>query len=160
MNKIADLGNKKSIDLREQFKNLPTILTTYDDALKDAEVELSIKGKSLEHANRENPSLYSFYDQRRVELKILVDYMEAQVQRTRGRLFRSFTDNFNRELSDRAKDKYVDGEQAYLDIYEIYLEVKEMHGQYESIVEAFKLRGYALNNMTKIRVASMENVIV
>lgn len=160
MSKIMELGDKKATDLKERFKNLPTILAAYEDELEHAEQDLVIKGKSLEVANRENPSLYSYYDQRRMELKTLVDYMDNQVQRTRGRLFKTFTENFNRDLSDRAKDKYIDGEQAYLDIYEIYLEVKEIYNQYESIVEALKLRGYALKNITEIRVHNLENVIL
>lgn len=160
MSKIADLGDKKSDDINKRFKNLASVLTPYDDALAELEGDLKIKGKSLEVANRENPSLYSYYDQRRVELKTLVDYMEKEVDRVRSRLFRSFTENFKRDLSDRAKNQYIDSEQAFLDINEVYLEVKEMYEQFSSAVEAFKLRGYALNNITKIRVASMENVIV
>ncbi len=160
MSRIPDLGDKKSTDVNERFKNLPAILADYTDELKGAEQDIIIKGKSLEGANRENPSLYAYYDQRRVELKTLVEFMENQVQRTRGRLFRTFTENFKRELSDRAKDKYIDGEQAYLDVFEIYLEVKEIYDQYASIVEAIKFRGYSLNNITKARVANMENAIL
>lgn len=158
MSKILDLGDKKSKDLKERFKNLGDILAVYDGELKNAEQDLAIKGKSLENANRENPSHYAFYDQRRMELKTLVDYMENQVQRTRGILFKNFTDNYNRELSDRAKNQYIDGEQAYLDIYEIFLEVQDVYRQYESVVEALKLRGYALKNITEIRVHQLENV--
>lgn len=157
MSRIADLGDKKSLEVKERFKNLPAILADYTNELKDAEHDIVIKGKSLEGANRENASLYSYYDQRRVELKTLVDFMDNQVARTRGRLWRTFTENNNRELSDRTKDKYIDGEQAYLDIFEVYLEVKEVYESYASIVEAIKLRGYSLNNITKARVASMEN---
>lgn len=157
MSRIPDLGDKKSTDVKERFKNLPAILADYNDELKGAEQDIQIKGKSLEGANRENPSLYSYYDQRRVELKTLVEFMDNQVQRTRGKLFRTLTENNNRDLSDRAKDKFIDGEQAYLDIYEIYLEVKEVHESYASIVEAIKFRGYSLNNITKARVANMEN---
>lgn len=160
MSKIQDLGNLKSTDLKERFKNLPEILANYDGELKNSEQDLAVKGKSLENANKENAGLYSYYDQRRLELKTLVDFMDNQVQRTRGRLWRTFTENNNRELSDRTKDKYIDGEQAYLDIYEIYLEVKDLQQQYESVVEAFKLRGYALKNITEIRVASLENVLL
>jgi hypothetical protein len=157
MSKIPDLGNQKATELKERYKNLPDILATYDNELKNSEQDLIIKGKTLEHANKENAPLYHYYDQRRQELKTLVDFMENQVQRVRGRLFRSFTENHNRELSDRAKDKYIDGEQAYLDIFEIYQEVKDIYQQYESVVEAFKLRGYALKNITEIRVAQLEN---
>jgi hypothetical protein len=160
MSKIQDLGNLKSTDLKERFKNLPDLLAAYDGDLKNAEQDLAIKGKSLENANKENPSLHAYYDQRRLELKTLVDFMDNQVSRTRGRLFKAFTENNNRELSDRAKNEYINGEQAYLDIYEIYLEIKDLQQQYESVVEAFKLRGYALKNITEIRIAQMENVLL
>lgn len=160
MSRLSDLGDKKSIELKERFKNLPKILAEYEAELNNAEQDLEIKGKTLERANRENPSLYSYYDQRRMELKTLVDYMDNQVQRSRGRLFKTFTENNNRELSDRAKDKYIDGEQAYLDMYEIYLEVKDLYQQYDSVVEAFKLRGYALKNITEIRIAQLENTVL
>jgi hypothetical protein len=158
MSKIDQLGDKKSTDLKQRYKNLPTVLETYEEVWKYAEQDLAIKGKSLEIANKENSALYAYYDERRVELKTLVDYLELQINKTRGRLWRTFTENNNREISDRSKEKYIDGEQAYLDIYEIYLEVKEMYNQFESVVEAFKLRGYSLNNITKIRVAALENV--
>jgi hypothetical protein len=160
MSKIADLGDKKAVNLKDRFKNLPSILAEYDEALEEAEPYLTLKGKTLVEANRENASRYAFYDERRVELKTLVEYIESQVQRVRGQLFRGFTEQYNRDLSDRAKDKYIDSEQAYLDIYEIYLEVKEMYDQYSSVVEAFKLQGYALRNITEARVASVENATI
>lgn len=160
MNKLQELGDKKAKDLKERYKNLPDILATYDKELINSEQDLAVKGKSLENANKENPALFAYYDQRRLELKTLVDFMENQVQRTRGQLFRSLTENNNRELSDRAKNQYIDGEQAYLDIYEIYLEVKDLYQQYDSVVEAFKLRGYALKNITEIRVAQLDNVVL
>lgn len=160
MTRIADLGNKKAEKLKDRFANLPAILEEYNNALVDAEANLKLKGKTLGEANRENASHYAFYDERRIELKSLVDYMDNQVQRIRGQLFRGFTEQYNRELSDRAKEKYIDAEQPYLDIFEMYLEVKELYEQYCSVVEAFKMQGYSLRNITEARVASVENATI
>ncbi len=63
MSKIPDLGNKKSTDINERFKNLPAVLADYTNEFKNAETDLMIKGKSLEIANRENSSLYSQQEQ-------------------------------------------------------------------------------------------------
>ena len=71
-----------------------------------------------------------------------------------------FTETYNRELSDRQKEKYIDNEEQYLSQYEIYLEIKDVYEQYEAVCNAFQSRGYALNNITKIRVASLEDVII
>lgn len=150
MTRIAALGSK--------LEHLPDILERYENELDGAELQIKLEGKKLEHANVENASWQVFYDQRRIELKTVVDYLDARVQKIRGRLFRSYTESHQRELSDRAKDKYIDNEQAFLDMYELYLEAKELYNKYQAVVDAFTTRGYALNNITKIRVASLEDV--
>lgn len=160
MSRIPDLGDNKATDLNVRFKNLPTILGDYRNDLDTAENDLTIEGKSLEKANRENPSRQYYYHQRFVELGILTKYFEREVERVRGKLFKGLTENNNRDLSDRAKDKYIDNEQAYLDMNEFYLEVKEVKDMYEAIIEAFRNRGYALNNITKTRVAQLEDVLL
>jgi len=147
-------------DLGEKFKHIPEVLAEYEAAYEDYKKNLDLEGKSLENANKENPAWQAYYDERRIELKTLVDYMEAQVQRVRGRLFKSYTETHQRELTDRAKDKYIDNEDAYLTVYEIYLEVREMYNKYQAVVDAFTSRGYALNNITKIRVAALEDVVL
>ena len=152
MSRISDLG--------DNFRNLDSVLSSYDKALDEADEILSLKGKTLEQANKENPAWQVYYDQKRVELKTLVDYLELQVQRVRSRLFKNLTQASQHDLSDRAKDKYIDGEKTYLDAYEIYLEVKDMYDKYQAVVNGFTSRGYALNNITKIRVAALEDVVL
>jgi len=143
--------------LGKDKKDLPKILDKYETTLEEVEGHLAIEGKLLEHSNREQAGWQAYYDQRRIELHTLVKYLEGDIKRVRGKLFRSFIENHSRDLSDRAIDKYIDSEEAFLRANELYLEVKDLYDRYESVVEAFKSRGYALNNITKIRVASIED---
>lgn len=160
MSKIPELGDSKATDTKQRYKNLPQILGDYINDLATAEADLKIEGKSLEKANRENASLKYYYKQRLVELNTLTKYFEQEIDRVRGKLFKSLTEGSNRELSDRAKDKYIDNEQAFLDINEIYLEVKELRDDFEAIVDAFTDRGYALKNITEARIAQLEDVLL
>lgn len=146
------------LDLGKNFERLPDVLDEFESELDGVEKSIAIEGKRLEAANREQSVWLHYYDQKRIELHTLVKYMELQVSKVRGKLFRSYTEAHQRELSDRAKDKYIDNEQSYLDMYEIYLEIKELYDKYQSVVDAFQQRGYSLNNITKIRVASLEDV--
>ena len=152
MSIIAELG--------EGNKNLLNLIERYETALEDVEENLGIKGKKLELANSEHPGWQSYYDERRIELHTLVKYFEMQTNKVRGKLFRDYTENYSRVLADRAIDKYIDKEDAYLKAYGLYLEVKEIHDQYVRVVEAFRSRGFALNNITKIRVAAMEDATI
>ncbi len=153
MSRIPDLGTK--------FAKLPDVLAEYDSALDDVEELIRIKGKKLEGANMENPTWQSYYDQKRIELKTLTDYMDMEVARVRGKLFGGYKKGkFSYELNEREINQHINNEEAYLNMYQLYLEVKEMLEKYKAVVDAFTTRGYALNNITKIRVASLEDVIL
>lgn len=152
MSRIPDIG--KNLD------QLPNVLAEYETALDGVEDILTIKGKTIERANQENPSWQHYYDQKRVELSTIVKYLEGQVARVRGKLFKSYTETYQRELSDRAKDKYVDNEEAYLNMYEVYLEAKEIYDKYQAVCDAFQARGYALNNITRARVADVHDMLL
>ena len=146
--------------LGKDYKNLPDILAEYEKGLKEVEENLNIKGKRLEAANAEHAAWQLYYESRKADLRSLVKFFEAKLLATRGKLYRKYTETYNRELSDRQKDKYIDNEDTYLNLLEIYLEIEEIYKKYEAISNAFQSRGYALNNITKIRVASLEDVII
>jgi hypothetical protein len=150
--KVPEIGDK--------FEKLPAVLAEYDKALEDIEKQIEIKGKGLEGANMENPTWQSYYDQKRIELKTLTDFMDLEVSRVRGKLFRKYKESHSRELNEREINQYINNEEAYLIKYQMYLEVKEMLQKYQAVVDAFTTRGYALNNITKARVASLEDVIL
>ncbi len=129
----------------------------YEHALRGVDDIIEVKGKNLEKANREQPAWLHYYDQKRVELRTLDKYFEGRIKRVRGKLFRTITEKNQRELSDRAKDKYIDTEEAYLNMFEVYLEINEMYEKYCSVCNTFNQRGFTLNNITKARVASLED---
>ena len=155
MSLIPELGMKNGIPTL-----LPEITENYENELIEAKENLKIGGKTLERANLENPTWQLYYDQRRVELHTLVKYIEGLLAGVRGKLFRSYTETPSQILSDRAKDQYINNEPAYLTMLEILLEIKDIHERYQAVCDAYKSRGYALNNITKIRVASLEDAII
>lgn len=146
-------------ELGKDFKNFNKVFGKYAEILIDYEKNLIIKGKLLEHANREQATWLAYYDERRIELKIYVEFFELEIQKTRVCLLKGM-ESYPRELSDRMKEKYIEGEDLYLNIYEKYLEVKELYGKFDSIVNSFIQRGYALRNITNLRVASLEDVVI
>lgn len=101
-----------------------------------------------------------FYDERKSELYVLMKYMEREVERVRGELWRRLTENHSKDLNTKDKDQYINNEKNYLNEHEMYLEVCELYEKYKSLVEAFSSRGYALRNITNLRVASLENVVL
>lgn len=150
MSRIADLG--------KDYKNLPALLEAYENDLLNAKNQLEIRGKKLEIANSENSAWLHYYDQRRVELHTLVKFFVAEEERVRGSLFKSYKENYSRALGEREINKYIDNEEKYTYVHSLLLEVEERYELYQSTVNAFISRNYALSNITKIRVAQLEFV--
>lgn len=147
-------------DVDDDLKNIPELLFKYEDALEGHEENLKIKGKNLEKANVENPSWLAYYDQRRIELHSLARFVEMKLDQTKGKLWKMYTENYSRELAARDKDQYIAREAEYLKVYQVLITVEELLKKYSSVVDAFQNRGYALRNITSLRVATMEDVVL
>jgi hypothetical protein len=141
---------------------LPAVLEEYERGLDQETVEanLAIKGKVLEVANTEQAGWLLYYSSRKAELYALLKWLEGQLSAVRGKHFRAYTEHYQRELSDRQKDKYIDNEQDVQVQLELYLTVKEMHDRYEAVVDAFQARGFALRNITELRIRSLEDSVI
>lgn len=151
----------EALDLiRENFANVPRVIEVYNQYLQPFKIDLQIKGKSIERANVEQASLLSYYDERRVELRAIMQYLEMNLEKVYGRKWKQYTENYNRELSPKDKEQYIKHDPEYITHREIFIEVEELYKQFESAVESFKARGYALNNITKIKVSQVSDVIL
>lgn len=151
----------QALDLvRENFANVAQVIEVYTKYLKAFEADLQIKGKSIERANVEQASLLSYYDERRIELRAVMQYLDVHLEKMFGSKWKQFTENYNRELSPKDKEQYIKHDPAYVIQREIYVEMEELYKRFESAVESFKARGYALNNITKIKVAQISDVVL
>jgi hypothetical protein len=146
--------------LHENVTNIVRILDVYEQYLDNYKDHLRLQGKNLVVANNEQPGWLVYYDSRRSELKSALEYMEVQVQKVRGKLWKDYTENYSRELQAKDKEQYINHEPTYLDTYELYLELKDLYEQYVSVVDAFKARGYALNNITRIVSSDMADYMI
>lgn len=148
--------------LGTNFEHLPDLLDQYASLINEEQIkkEIAIKGKMLETANSEQSSLLFYYASRREEVKTIVRAVQNKLAAVRSDKFKQYTEHYSRELTDRQKDKYIDGEPEVVMYMEILCLVEEIYGQYDAVVEVFKQRGFSLRNITESRVRSVENSII
>lgn len=152
MTRISDIG--------ANYELLPDILEEYEDLLDDVGEHLRMQGKSLEEANREHPGWQLFYDQKRAELHMLVKHFEGEVKRVTASLYKSYKENQGRniELNERELLKWIENEPALKSVSRLLLEVRETFEKFDAVNDAFQSRGYALNNITKARIAEVSHL--
>lgn len=140
MSRLGELGPK--------LQNLPSVLASYENDIEQAKTILPIKGKTLDEAFKEQCAWPVYYYVKKSEVKTLVKYMEMQVAKVRGGLFRRYVEEHSRDLGERTIDKYINNEQDYLRMNELLLEVEELYEALSGIMDAFDKRGFALRDLT------------
>ena len=141
-------------------KALPTIFDSYEDELEQAPSRLSIAGKTGPEAQKEQCAWPAFYGMKKAEVSKLSKYLDARVHAVRGGLWKSYTMNNARALGERVVDKYINHEEDYLRIYELFLEVEELKEKFTAICDAFDRRGFALRDWTAIKIAQLEDELI
>ena len=144
--------------VKQDLSGLADVLHQYDVDATEAASTLAINENMLGKANLENAAHQLYYDERRAELHQLVKFMEMRVKVARSKLYVNYTQTYNRDLTETGKEKYIDGEPAFLSVHELSLEVKELHEKYQAICNAFQTRGYAINNLTKLAIAEIKDI--
>lgn len=143
---------------RKEFKNLPEILEAYEKRMHGWEDNVKIDGKNIEAANIEQASWLAYYDQVKVELRTLVNFLEMKEKEMRGKLTRQVIDHSSMDINERTRERMIDAEPEYIRIHSNYILADEVYRTADMITNQFLQRAYALNNLVKIRVASIQDI--
>ena len=72
-------------------------------------------------------------------------------------MFRKYTENYNRTLSDRSADKYVDGDDEVVEWQVLVNEFAMIRNKYLGIMKAIDTKQWQITNIVKLRVAGMDD---
>jgi len=145
------------ISFGKNFEQLDDFLEIYEADYQESIKEQNIKGKALGEACSKNHVWLGYYSERLAELKHALAHMEMRVEEIRGKLYQGFKKSSNVALSTTEISTYVKSDPDFINVYVRMLEVKEMVDKYTAAVDTFKHIGYALNNLTKLRVSQLED---
>lgn len=148
--------------ITQKIENIPIVLAEFEDEIAEDVIEehLRLKGKLLQKAAAEQASWQFYYATRKAEMYAVVKWLEGKLAAVRGNHFKLYTENYNRQLTDRQKDKYIDNEEDVLNQLQLYLTFKELHDKYEAVVDAFRSQGFMIRHLTEIRIRSLEDTII
>ena len=142
--------------LKKDLKVLDSVIELYQNDLMEADDIIKLKGKQIDFANVEHSGWANYYHQKGVEVKNIRDYVEMKLDEVQGQLWMKYTEHYDRQLAQKDIERYIKQHAEYLDMYEKYLKVNELWGQFERVRESFKSRGYNLNNLTKLITANVQ----
>lgn len=147
-------------DCRIDYDALEKVLSEYEHKLSEAENDLSLANKNIRDALVEQPSFAAYYDQIKVELASIIDYIDAIIDQRSGHINMIFKENSNYDHSDTSIKRMIGKDDLILIYKQMRMDVKELHDKAASVSSQFRDRTYVLTNLVKIMLASMDDVVL
>ena len=145
--------------ISKDISSIPDALVYYENELAEAKREVSIKG-NVEKASANMPGIVEQRFNQLQELEAILNYMNIELRRLRSSYFKKYLENYQRALSSRDVEKYVDGEPDVVDYEKIINEFALMRNKWLGVLKGLDQKQWQLTNIVKLRVDGMEDASV
>ena len=135
---------------------IPEAIKHYESELIDARKEVKLAG-NVEKASAAMPGIVEHRFNQLQEIEAILNYMNIELRRLRSSYFKKYLENYQRALSSRDFEKYVDGEADVVDYEKIINEFALLRNKWLGVLKALDQKQWQITNIVKLRVAGMED---
>lgn len=144
--------NKVSKDI----SHIPDAVAYYEAELLAAKTDTRIAG-NIEKAAASMPGIVEQRFNQLQEIEAILEYLNIELRRLRSQHFRKYLENYQRALSSRDVEKFVEGEADVVDFEKIINEFALLRNKWLGIVKGLDVKQWQLSNVIKLRTAGMED---
>lgn len=129
----------------------------YERELLAARAEVKIDG-NVERLLARMPGIT---ERRMADLQTIesvLEHLNIQLRKIRSAHFRKFLEGYNRQLSSRDAEKYVDGADEVINMETIINSVAYLRNQYLSIIKGLENKQWMLGHIVRVRCAGMSEL--
>ena len=134
-------------------------ITFYESELDQARVECGLTGNIEKNASKV-PGIVEHRFNQLQEIEAILQYMNIELRRLRSKHFKKYLENYQRALSSRDVEKYVDGESDVVDYEKIINEFALLRNKWLGITKGLDQKQWQMTNIVKLRVAGMEDASI
>jgi len=138
---------------------IPDAIRHYETELETARTEIKIRG-NIEKASADMPGIVEQRFNQLQEIEAILQYMNIELRRLRSKHFKKYLENYQRALSSRDVEKYVDGEADVVDYEKIINEFALLRNKWLGITKGLDQKQWQMTNIVKLRVAGMEDASI
>jgi hypothetical protein len=137
--------------------HLPGCLDHFYLELGQARLEVKIHG-SVEKASAALPGIVEHRFNQLQEIEAILEYLNIELRRIRSKAFKKYLENYQRALSSRDCEKYVEGESDVVDMEKVINEFAMLRNQWLGIIKGLDIKQWQLSNIIKLRAAGLEDI--
>jgi L-rhamnose isomerase len=143
-------------EVTKDLARLPDALDHFENEYWTAAEEVKIRG-NLEKAAASMPGVVEQRFNQLQEIEAILNHLNIQLRKIKSKHFKKYLENYQRALSSRDVEKYVDGEDEVVDYETLVNEVALMRNRWLGVIKALDQKQWQITNITKLRVAGMED---
>jgi len=143
-------------EISRDVSKIPDAVAHFDKELIQARIEVKLKG-NVERAAAEMPGIVEHRFNQLQEIEAILNYLNIELRRLRSSYFKKYLENYQRALSSRDVEKYVDGEADVVDYEKIINEFALMRNKWLGLLKGLDQKQWQITNVVKLRVAGMED---
>lgn len=145
--------NRVVADLSE----IPAFIEYYEGELAQAKQDVAIRG-NVERAVSGLPGVTEHRFNQLQEIEAILEYLNIQLRKIRRKHFQKYLEAYQRVLSSRDAEKYVDGEDEVIDFETIINEVALLRNKWLGVMKGLESKNFMLGHVVRLRTAGMEDV--
>lgn len=142
--------------IAKDISHIPDAVDFYNAELLEAKSECRIIG-NIEKAAASMPGVVEQRFGQLQEIEAILEYLNIELRRLKSQHFRKYLENYQRALSSRDCEKFVEGEDDVVDFEKIINEFALLRNKWLGITKALDQKQWQLTNIVKLRVAGMED---
>ena len=136
---------------------IPDFISHYETELSRAQSDVKIYG-NVEKNIANLPGVTEQRFNQLQEIEAVLNYLNIQLRKIRRKHFQKYLEAYNRALTSRDAEKYVDGEQEVIDFETIINEVALLRNRWLGIMKGLDSKNFMLGHIVRLRAAGMEDI--
>ena len=140
----------------KDISEIPNAIKYFYAELDEAKREMYISGR-IETASAKMPAIVETRFNQLQEIEAILEYLNIELRRLRSQHFRKYLENYQRALSSRDCEKFVDGEADVVDFEKIINDFALLRNKWLGIIKGLDIKQWQLSNIVKLRTAGLDD---
>ena len=143
----------------KDISNIPDAAEYFETELLEAKSECRVSG-NIERAAAAMPGVVEHRFSQLQEIEAILEYLNIELRRLKSQHFRKYLENYQRALSSRDCERYVEGEADVVDFEKIINEFALLRNKWLAVIKSLDQKQWQITNIVKLRVAGMEDASI
>ena len=138
---------------------IPDFIAHYENELIGSKVDVRVTGL-VERQITALPGITEHRFNQLQEIEAVLNLLNIKLRKIRRGYFQKYLEKYQRALTSRDAEKYVDGEDEVIDFEYLINEVALLRNKYLVIMKGLDAKQWQMGHVVRLRTAGMEDITV